>query len=200
MDLKVNMKWIVSATIVVFLLLIVLNHFFKDLFKLNPYYRNKILLEGFDASGNAPASTTSSSAPAAEPTINETDKSTIMSELFEKVNQQTDTIRTLKLSDKFSPINIDKTATEPYLILTNLKLLINNGIYKNEIDLMELYNQYIGNKEIKVIMSDINSVNMESSDKSNIGSLETSFLTKSKSIVDGHQKIIDKIIENKNKE
>ena len=194
MDLKVNMKWIVSATIVVFLLLIVLNHFFKDLFKLNPYYRNKILLEGFDASGN-----TTATAPA-EPSINETDKSTIMSELFEKVNQQTDTIRTLKLSDKFSPINIDKTATEPYLILTNLKLLINNGIYKNEIDLMEMYNQYIGNKEIKVIMSDINSVNMESSDKSNIGSLETSFLTKSKSIVDGHQKIIDKIIENKNKE
>jgi hypothetical protein len=78
--------------------------------------------------------------------------------------------------------------------------LINNGIYKNEMDLMEMYDQYIGNKEIKVIMSDINSVNMESSDKSNIGSLETSFLTKSKSIVDGHQKIIDKIIENKNKE
>jgi hypothetical protein len=198
MDLKVNMKWIVSVAIVVFLLLIVMNHFFKDLFKLNPYYRNKILLEGFDASGNTTATATTT-APA-EPSINETDKSTIMSELFEKVNQQTDTIRTLKLSDKFSPINIDKTATEPYLILTNLKLLINNGIYKNEIDLMEMYNQYIGNKEIKVIMSDINSVNMESSDKSNIGSLETTFLTKSKSIVDGHQKIIDKIIENKNKE
>jgi hypothetical protein len=123
-----------------------------------------------------------------------------MSELFEKVNQQTDTIRTLKLSDNFTPINIDKTASEPYLILTNLKLLINNGIYKNEMDLMEMYNQYIGNKEIKVIMSDINSVNMESSDKSNIGSLETSFLTKSKSIVDGHQKIIDKILENKRNE
>ncbi len=194
MDLKVNIKWIVSATIVVFLSLIVLNHFFKGFFKLNPYYRNKILLEGFDTSGNATATAPS------EPSIDETEKSTIMSDLFEKVNQQMDTIRTLKLSDKFSPINIDKTATEPYLILTNLKLLINNGIYKNEMDLMEMYDQYIGNKEIKVIMSDINSVNMESSDKSNIGSLETSFLTKSKSIVDGHQKIIDKIIENKNKE
>jgi hypothetical protein len=198
MDLKVNIKWIVSATIVVFLSLIVLNHFFKGFFKLNPYYRNKILLEGFDsktdASGNATATAPS------ESSIDETEKSTIMSDLFEKVNQQMDAIRTLKLSDKFSPINIDKTATEPYLILTNLKLLINNGIYKNEMDLMEMYDQYIGNKEIKVIMSDINSVNMESSDKSNIGSLETSFLTKSKSIVDGHQKIIDKIIENKNKE
>lgn len=198
MELKVNIKLIVSVIIVVFLLLIVLNHFFKDLFKLNPYYRNKILLEGFDASGNTTATATTP-APA-EPSINETDKSTIMSELFEKVNQQTDTIRTLKLSDNFTPINIDKTASEPYLILTNLKLLINNGIYKNEMDLMEMYNQYIGNKEIKVIMSDINSVNMESSDKSNIGSLETSFLTKSKSIVDGHQKIIDKILENKRNE
>jgi hypothetical protein len=198
MELKVNIKLIVSVIIVVFLLLIVLNHFFKDLFKLNQYYRNKILLEGFDASGNTTATATTP-APA-EPSINETDKSTIMSELFEKVNQQTDTIRTLKLSDNFTPINIDKTASEPYLILTNLKLLINNGIYKNEMDLMEMYNQYIGNKEIKVIMSDINSVNMESSDKSNIGSLETSFLTKSKSIVDGHQKIIDKILENKRNE
>ena len=198
MELKVNMKWIVSVIIVVFLLLIVMNHFFKDLFKLNPYYRNKILLEGFDASGNTTATATTTTPT--EPSINETDKSTIMSELFEKVNQQTDTIRTLKLSDNFTPINIDKTASEPYLILTNLKLLINNGIYKNEMDLMEMYNQYIGNKEIKVIMSDINSVNMESSDKSNIGSLETSFLTKSKSIVDGHQKIIDKILENKRNE
>jgi hypothetical protein len=123
-----------------------------------------------------------------------------MSDLFEKVNQQMDTIRTLKISDKFSPINIDKTASDPYLILINLKLLINNGIYKNEMDLIEMYNQYIGNKAVKLLMSDINSINMESSDNSNIGSLETSFLTRSKSIVDGHQKIIDKIIENKRNE
>ena len=263
MDLNVNIKWIVSVIIVVFLSLIVLNHFFKDLFKLNPYYRNKILLEGFDASGNvpitadasgpapattssapessssapatssapestssapattssapattssapattssAPATTSStpestSSAPASGPNIDETDKSTIMSDLFENVNQQMDTIRTLKLSDKFLPINIDKTASEPYLILTNLKLLINNGIYKNEMDLMEMYNKYIGNKAVKLLMSDINSINMESSDNSNIGSLETSFLTRSKSIVGGHQKIIDTILENKRKE
>jgi hypothetical protein len=67
-------------------------------------------------------------------------------------------------------------------------------------DLIEMYNQYIGNKAVKLLMSDINSINMESSDNSNIGSLETSFLTRSKSIVDGHQKIIDKIIENKRNE
>ena len=212
MNVKVNIKWIVSVIIVVFLSLIVLNHFFKDLFKLNPYYRNKILLEGFDASGNSadtsapPLNTADTSAPSTSapstsaPEIPDTDKSTIMADLFEKVNDQMDTIRTLKLSNKFVPINIDKTAFDPFLILTNLKLLVNNGIYKNEMDLKEMYNKYIGNKAVKLLMSEINSINMESNDKSDIGSLETSFLTKCKDIVDGHQKIIDKIIENNRKE
>ena len=67
-------------------------------------------------------------------------------------------------------------------------------------DLKEMYNKYIGNKAVKLVMSEINSINMESNDKSDIGSLETSFLTKCKDIVDGHQKIIDKIIENNRKE
>ena len=279
-----NIKMIVSVLIIVFLLLMVVNHFFKDLFKLNPFYRNKILLEGFDAPtidasgnatenspvtpatsenaasvtgnmssentavgnaptgnaptgnaptgnatentavgnaptgntavgnapsgntavGNAPSGNTAvgnaAAPPAVAPEIPDTDKSTIMADLFEKVNEQMDTIRTLKLSNKFVPINIDKTASDPFLILTNLKLLINNGIYKNEMDLKEMYNKYIGNKAVKLVMSEINSINMESNDKSDIGSLETSFLTKCKDIVDGHQKIIDKIIENNRKE
>ena len=261
-----NIKMIVSVLIIVFLLLMVVNHFFKDLFKLNPFYRNKILLEGFDAPasnidasgnatenspvtpatsenaasvtgnmssentavgngptgnaptgnatentavGNAPTGNTTvgnapsgnaAAPPAVAPEIPDTDKSTIMADLFEKVNEQMDTIRTLKLSNKFVPINIDKTASDPFLILTNLKLLINNGIYKNEMDLKEMYNKYIGNKAVKLVMSEINSINMESNDKSDIGSLETSFLTKCKDIVDGHQKIIDKIIENNRKE
>ena len=289
-----NIKMIVSVLIIVFLLLMVVNHFFKDLFKLNPFYRNKILLEGFDApastidasgnatenspvtpatsenaasvtgnmssentavgngpTGNAPTgnatentavgnaptgnsavapsgntavgntavgnsavgntavgnaptgnapSGNAAAPPAVAPEIPDTDKSTIMADLFEKVNEQMDTIRTLKLSNKFVPINIDKTASDPFLILTNLKLLINNGIYKNEMDLKEMYNKYIGNKAVKLVMSEINSINMESNDKSDIGSLETSFLTKCKDIVDGHQKIIDKIIENNRKE
>jgi|Laugrespbdmm15sd_2_1035082.scaffolds.fasta_scaffold04472_6 hypothetical protein len=198
MELKVNIKWFVSAMIVVFLLLIVLNHFFKDLFKLNPYYRNKILLEGFDASGNT--TTIAGPASASGPTeIPDTEKSTIMVDLFEKVNRHMDIIRTLKLSDIFVPINIDKTASEPYVIIANLKLLINNGIYKNEMDLKELYNKYIGNKAIQVLTSDINSVNMDSANSS-IGSLETSFLTRCQSIVAAHQTIIDKILDNKSKE
>lgn len=238
MDVKVNIKWIVSVIIVVFLSLIVLNHFFKDFFKLNPYYRNKILLEGFDASatdasGNATATApiaTATTAPAPAPTttaptatapataqsgtttvsasapapsaneIPDTDKSTIMVDLFEKVNNHMDVIRTIKLSDKLVPINIDKSAAEPYAILANLKLLINNGIYKNEIDLKEMYDKYIGNKSIQVLTSDINSVNMESANTAEIGSLETSFLKRCQSIVAAHQTVIDKILENKSKE
>ena len=211
---------IVSILITVFLALIIINHFFKDLFKLIPFYRNNILLEGFevavaDPSGNAtpPAVTDPSgaapapaSAPASAPAaaseaeIPDTEKSTIMVDLFEKVNNHMDTIRTIKLSDNFVPINIDKTASEPFVILMNLKLLINNGIYKNELDLKEMYDKYIGNKAIQVLTSDINSVNMNSNSNLNIGSLESSFLTRCKNIVAGHQTIIDQILENKGKE
>ena len=123
-----------------------------------------------------------------------------MVDLFEKVNNHMDVIRTIKVSDKFVPINIDKSAAEPYAILANLKLLINNGIYKNEIDLKEMYDKYIGNKSIQVLTSDINSVNMESTNTAEIGSLETSFLKRCQSIVAGHQTVIDKILENKSKE
>jgi hypothetical protein len=248
MNVKVNIKWIVSVIIVAFLSLIVLNHFFKDLFKLNPYYRNKILLEGFDASvtdasganasvtdasGNVTATPSGTAIPSvtdpsvtnasgtattttATPSVTnasgtatpsgtaneipDTDKSTIMVDLFEKVNTHMDVIRTIKLSDKLIPINIDKSAAEPYAILANLKLLINNGIYKNEIDLKEMYDKYIGNKSIQVLTSDINSVNMESTNTAEIGSLETSFLKRCQSIVAAHQTVIDKILENKSKE
>ena len=123
-----------------------------------------------------------------------------MVDLFEKVNNHMDVIRTIKVSDKFVPINIDKSAAEPYAILANLKLLINNGIYKNEIDLKEMYDKYIGNKSIQVLTSDINSVNMESTNTAEIGSLETSFLKRCQSIVAAHQTVIDKILENKSKE
>ncbi len=188
-----NIKTVVSVGIIVLLSLIIANHFFKDLFKLNPFYRNKILLEGFDGA-TAPAT-----APAMAP-VSDTDKSTIMADLFEKVNTQMDTIRTIKLSDKFTPINIDKTASEPFVILMNLKLLINNGVYKNEMDLKEMYDKYIGNKAVQLLLSDINSVNMDTGSTPDIESLETQFLSRCKSIVDGHQNIIDKILENKSKE
>ena len=211
MNIMNIVKTVVTVSIIVLLLLIIANHFFKDLFKLNPFYRNNILLEGFDGAPSAPSETTSSepvasapvaSAPVASAPVasSETDKSTMMADLFEKVNTQMDMIRTVKLSDKFTPINIDKTVSEPFAILMNLKLLINNGVYKNEIDLKEMYDKYIGNKAVQLLVSDINSVNMDTGSTPDIGSLETSFLTRCKSIVDGHQNIIDKLLESKNKE
>lgn len=285
MNFELNIKSVISVILIIFLSLIIISHFFKGWFKslsvndqeeyksagadsilhwfkLNPFYRNKILLEGFemDASGNAmnetsttpsasdsakepvipssapstsapstsapsatatpapaPATATATPAPAtatATPATSaksadatpastdsamDTEKATIVADLFEKVNTQMDIIRTIRLSDKFVPINIDKTASEPFVILMNLKLLINNGIYKNEMDLRELYDKYMGNKAIQVLTSDINSVNMDSR-MHDIGTLETSFLSRCQSIVDGHQKIIDKILENKSKE
>jgi hypothetical protein len=203
MNIIMNIKTVVSVGIIVLLSLIIANHFFKDLFKLNPFYRNKILLEGFD--GAVTATVPTATAPTATETppvtqVSDTDKSTIMADLFEKVNTQMDTIRTIKLSDKFTPINIDKTASEPFVILMNLKLLINNGIYKNEMDLKEMYDKYIGNKAVQLLLSDINSVNMDTGSTPDIGSLETQFLSRCKSIVDGHQNIINKILENKSKE
>jgi hypothetical protein len=50
------------------------------------------------------------------------------------------------------------------------------------------------------LLSEINSVNMDNSLLPDIGNLETQFLSKCKSIVDGHQKIIDKLLENKSNE
>ena len=206
-------KTVVTVSIIVLLLLIIANHFFKDLFKLNPFYRNNILLEGFDGETAAPSATTSSAtapsetaplapvatapvatapvatapvatAPVATAPVatSETDKSTMIADLFEKVNTQMDMIRTVKLSDKFTPINIDKTVSEPFAILMNLKLLINNGVYKNEIDLKEMYDKYIGNKAVQLLVSDINSVNMDTGSTPDIGSLETSFLKTNKII------------------
>jgi hypothetical protein len=63
-----------------------------------------------------------------------------------------------------------------------------------------MYNKYIGNRAIQVLASDINSINMNSSSDLSIESLESSFLTRCKSIVAGHQTIIDQIIENQSKE
>ncbi len=272
-----DIQWFVSVAIIAFLVLMIVNYLFKDYFKLNPFYRNKILLEGFDASGNdisgnamtsstdpsgnaapnvelgssltpssnvepssstpasgvpssgvpstpvssteavatpsttpsAPVSSTEATitpsttvAPAPSvPDTSNTDKSTIMADLFDKVNSQMDIIRTIQLSDKIVPITIDKTAVDPFIILSNLKLLINNGIYKNELDIKDIHNTYIGNKEVQLLTSDINSVNLESqTDSGTIHNLETSFLKRCQSIVDAHQKLIEKILDKKSKE
>ena len=228
--INVNFNMILSVIIIAFLLFMIGNHVFRKLnlegFEVAPEVKTEVAPEvktevkaadptvsevkpevkpEVKAEVKAPDPTVSvPNAPdpkAAVPTVaqqvtSETDKSTIMTDLFESVNKQMDIIRTLKLSENMIPIKIDKTVLESQLILANLKLLVNNGVYKNELDLKEIYDKYIGNKAVQLLASDINSLNLESPDSQ----METTFLTRTKSVVDGHQKIIDKILENKSKE
>ena len=175
------LKTIVSTILIAFLVVLLVHHITKPYFQLHS-------LEGFDASGNM---------------VNDDDitqKSTQMADLFQQVNTQMDILRTLKLSDTYLPISLDKTAEEPYVILTNLRLLINNGIYKNELDIKDLNPMYIGNKSVQLLVSDINSVNMESASADEVKSNETLFLKRTQTIVDAHQKLIDKILESNSKE
>lgn len=215
---------VVSIAIILFLSYMIMNHLFKK------FFRQSIRVEGFDSTGedtpttvtdnsvtveNKPLTANNSitvenkpltadnpvntSVPVADTTDLDTDKSTLMVELFENVNKQMDMIRTLKLGDKIIPIKIDKTPSENVLVLANLKLLINNGVYKNELDLKEVYDKYIGNKAIQLLTSDINSLNLDKP-PNDISTLETKFLARCKSVVDAHQKVINKIFDNKSKE
>ena len=213
-----HLNLVVSVAIILFLSYMIMNHLFKK------FFRRSIRVEGFDSasetelpssetelsSGETELSSSETELPSSETklsdnrvtedtTESDTDKSTLMVELFENVNKQMDMIRTLKLGDKIIPINIDKTPSENVLVLANLKLLINNGVYKNELDLKEVYDKYIGNKAIQLLTSDINSLNLEKP-PDNISTLETKFLTRCKSVVDAHQKILNKIFDNKSKE
>jgi len=197
---------VVSIAIILFLSYMIMNHLFKK------FFRQSIRVEGFDSAEedktstetkpstvvDKPLTTADPSVPV-DSTDSDTDKSTLMVELFENVNKQMDMIRTLKLGDKIIPITIDKTPSENVLVLANLKLLINNGIYKNELNLKEVYDKYIGNKAIQLLTSDINSVNLDKP-PNDISTVETKFLARCKSVVDAHQKVLNKIFDNKSKE
>jgi len=207
------LKTIVSIIIIAFLSLLFVYQLAKPYFQLHPWTRNSIL-EGFDASNNSiPEQQVSEKGVSESVEDDSTQKSTQMADLFEQVNTQMDVLRTLKLSDTYLPISLDKTAQEPYVILSNLRLLINNGIYKNELDIKDLNDKYIGNKAVQLLASDINSLNMEGSPGGTEGSTareqssleevranETAFLKRAQTIVDAHQKLIDKILESKSKE
>lgn len=195
---NVHFNMILSVVITAFLLFMIVTNLFKR-------FHWNLNLEGFETPVESTTESTTESKVAdpkvADPKVaqddtSETDKSTMMTDLFESVNKQMDIIRTLKLSENMIPIKIDKTVSESQLILANLKLLINNGVYKNELDLKDTYDKYIGNKAVQLLASDINSLNLESPESH----METTYLTRTKSVVDGHQKIIDKILENKSKE
>ena len=219
--INVNFNMILSVTIIAFLLFMIGHHVFRKLnlegfeeapepkvgdTKVSEPKVSEPKVSEPKVSDTKIADPTVSDTKVSEPKIadpkvaqddtSETDKSTMMTDLFESVNKQMDIIRTLKLSENMIPIKIDKTVPESQLILANLKLLINNGVYKNELDLKETYDKYIGNKAVHLLASDINSLNLESAEPH----METTYLTRTKSVVDGHQKIIDKILENKSKE
>ena len=219
--INVNFNMILSVTIIAFLLFMIGHHVFRKLnlegfeeapepkvgdTKVSEPKVSEPKVSEPKVSDTKIADPTVSDTKVSEPKIadpkvaqddtSETDKSTMMTDLFESVNKQMDIIRTLKLSENMIPIKIDKTVPESQLILANLKLLVNNGVYKNELDLKEIYDKYIGNKAVQLLASDINSLNLESAEPH----METTYLTRTKSVVDGHQKIIDKILENKSKE
>jgi hypothetical protein len=218
--MPVSLKTIVSVIIIAFLASLFIYQLAKPYFKLHPWTRNTLLhkvapllhkvaplLEGLETmpsvseTGEQSSLESSAGESAAEPTDDPTQKSTQLAELFEQVNTQMDVLRTLKLSDTYLPLSLDKTAQEPYVILANLKLLINNGVYKNELDIKDLNDKYVGNKGVQMLASDINSLNLEPGSKlANIPATETTFLTRVQKIVDAHQTLIDKILESKSKE
>jgi len=122
-----------------------------------------------------------------------------VSQLFERVNTQTDIIRTLKGSfDPIIPLKIDGVGDERIVLLKNIKLLLNNGVFKNETDLKGY--EYIGNKAVNTLVSEVNNLNMESPDSIlEIDKKEIDYMNRSRGIIEEHQKIIDLELKRRSK-
>lgn len=206
-----------DSTIIVYFINTVLFFFFVYLIGnslINRFWKMSSLREGLttdetaDTTADAPessAATTSATTPTAAVDelckITESNKPIELAAAFEKVNKQTDMIRSLNEStDIVIPIKIDKNADANFLILANLKLLANNGIGKNEASLKAVYDQYIGNREIALLLSDLNSLKFESSNDASLHAKEEPLLCRVKTIIDGHQTLIDSILEKKSNE
>ena len=126
----------------------------------------------------------------------EASKSIELAAAFEKVGKQMDMIRSIRESTTPAvPIKIDKDADPNFLVLVNLKLLVNNGISVNEASLKSIYDQYIGNREIALLTTDLNSLKLETKSADAERAKEEGFLCRVKIIIEGHQKIIDSILE-----
>jgi hypothetical protein len=113
-----------------------------------------------------------------------------VSKLFTDVNTQADIIRTFK--GEFEPpvpIKIDNSGDERIILLKNIKLLLNNGVFKNETDLKSY--EYMGNKDVSKVVSDINNLNLENPSSINTDKLEEEFVKRTRAIIEEHQKIID---------
>ena len=165
--------------------------------------------------GMATSEATTSEATTSEATMNEIEdppntveslstpltkvSSSDVSQLFERVNTQTDIIRTLKGSfDSIIPLKIDGVGDERIVLLKNIKLLLNNGVFKNETDLKGY--EYIGNKAVNTLVSEVNNLNMEIPDSIlEIDKKEIDYMNRSRGIIEEHQKIIDLELKRRSK-
>lgn len=165
--------------------------------------------------GMATSEATTSEASTSEATMNEIEdppntveslstpltkvSSSDVSQLFERVNTQTDIIRTLKGSfDSIIPLKIDGVGDERIVLLKNIKLLLNNGVFKNETDLKGY--EYIGNKAVNTLVSEVNNLNMEIPDSIlEIDKKEIDYMNRSRGIIEEHQKIIDLELKRRSK-
>jgi hypothetical protein len=128
--------------------------------------------------------------------IKDVDKPIELAAAFEKVNKQTDMIRTLnEVTEPVTPLKIDKSSDAEFLVLTNLKLLVNNGISKNEASLKAVYDQYIGNREVTLLATDMNSLKIEKANADTLHKQEIALICRAKVIIEGHQTLIDRILE-----
>lgn len=148
-------KTVISAFIFGFFVFMIITHISKLWFSgvLHESVRNG--LEGFAD----PTATTT--APTTEPISN----SETIADLFDKVNKQTDIIRTLKepYTEKIKTVNYDRDLSGNMLILSNLKTILNMGVATNDNDLKtnpgvaKVY-QYGGNDTINEIIADLASL------------------------------------------
>jgi hypothetical protein len=192
----VYVKHLVSILVFLFLSLVIGNYLMKRVFTTSI----RSTVEGMETEESS--STDTSSAPntassSSEPCdIKDVDKPIELASAFEKVNKQTDMIRTLnEVTEPVVPLKIDKSADAEFLVLTNLKLLVNNGISKNEASLKAVYDQYIGNREVTLLATDMNSLKIEKANADALHKQEIALICRAKVIIDGHQTLIDRILE-----
>jgi hypothetical protein len=187
----IYVKHLVSILVFLFLSLLIGNYLMKRLS--NTSIRSTIEGMETNTSSSTPNTMSSSSEPCE---IKDTDKPIELAAAFEKVNKQTDMIRTLNEStESVVPLKIDKSGDAEFLVLFNLKLLVNNGISKNEASLKAVYDQYIGNREVSLLATDMNSLNIEKSNADVLHKQENALICRAKVIIDGHQTLIDRILE-----
>ena len=157
--------------------------------------------EGFegDAEPKPDAEPKTSNAPSSNAPPSNAPSASSISELFEKVNTQSDIIRTFKGDfNPITPLKIDGSGDDRIIVLNNIKLLLNNGIFKNETDLKQY--EYTGTKTIGVLVSEVNSLNLENpSSITDLDKKEEDFIKRAKDITDEHQKIIDLELKRRSK-